>query len=185
MTHIIDAKGGGKGWTNWVGNQSFVPQDIASPETEAALINLIRSAAADGSGIRAFGSGHSCTPIVETLGTLLDLGALQGIISINAERQEVTAWAQTRIVDFGDALWDHGLALANQGDIDTQAIAGAIATATHGSGKNFGSFSSTLRAARVVDGHGAVHDLSAETNPDIFPAVQVALGLLGDDAGDT
>ena len=179
MTHIIDAKGGGKGWTNWVGNQSFVPQDIASPETEAALINLIRSAAADGSGIRAFGSGHSCTPIVETLGTLLDLGALQGIISINAERQEVTAWAQTRIVDFGDALWDHGLALANQGDIDTQAIAGAIATATHGSGKNFGSFSSTLRAARVVDGHGAVHDLSAETNPDIFPAVQVALGLLG------
>lgn len=179
MTHIIDAKGDGKGWTNWVGNQSFVPQDIASPETEAALIDLIRSAAADGSGIRAFGSGHSCTPIVETSGTLLDLGALQGIISIHSERQEVTAWAQTRIVDFGDALWDHGLALANQGDIDTQAIAGAIATATHGSGKDFGSFSSTLRAARVVDGHGAVHELSAEAIPETFPAVQVALGLLG------
>ena len=179
VTHIIDARGGRKGWTNWVGNQSFVPQDIASPETEAALINLIRSAAADGSGIRAFGSGHSDTPIVETSGTLLCLDALQGIISINAERQEVTAWAQTRIVDLGDILWDHGLALANQGDIDTQAIAGAIATGTHGSGKDHGSFSSTLRAARVVDGHGEVHDLSAEANPDIFPAFQVAIGLLG------
>lgn len=178
MTHIIDAQGK-KRWTNWVGNQSFVPQEIAAPQTEAALIALVRSAAADGSGIRAFGSGHSDTPIVETSGTLLDLNALQGIISINAERQEVTAWAQTRIAGFGDALWDHGLALANQGDIDTQAFAGAIATGTHGSGKGLGSLSSTLCATRVVDGRGEVHDLSAEANPDIFPAFQVALGLLG------
>ncbi len=179
LTHVTDAQSSGNGWTNWVGNQSFVPQNIASPETEAASINLIRSAATAGTGIRAVGAGLSCTPIVETSGTLLNLDALRGIISINAERQEVTAWAQTRIAAFGDALWNHGLALANQGDIDTQAIAGAIATGTHGSGKALGSFSSTLRAARVVDGHGEVHDLSAEANPDIFPAFQVAIGLLG------
>lgn len=179
LQHIFDAKGGGKGWTNWVGNQSFVLKAIASPETEADLINLIRSAAADGSGIRAFGSGHSFTPIVETSGILLNLDALQGVISINAKRQETTAWAQTRITGFGDILWDRGLALANQGDIDTQAFAGAIATGTHGSGKNFGSLSSTLRSARIIDGHGEVHDLSAEANADIFPAFQVALGLLG------
>ena len=179
VTHIVAAQGGMKSWTNWVGNQSFMPQKIASPETEAALIKRMQSAAADGSGVRAFGSGHSFTPIVETSGTLLCLDALQGIISINAGRQEVTAWAQTRIAAFGDTLWNHGLALANQGDIDTQAIAGSIATGTHGSGKDLGSFSSTLRAARVIDGHGQVHDLSSEANPDIFPAFQVAIGLLG------
>ena len=178
MTHITDAQGKTR-WTNWVGNQSFVPQEIAAPQTEAALISLVQSAAKTGSGIRAFGLGHSFTPVVETSGTLLDLDALQGIIAIDAARQEVTAWAQTRIASFGDALWDHGLALANQGDIDTQAIAGALATATHGSGMDFASFSSTLTAARVVDGLGQVHDLSAEANPDIFPAFQVALGLLG------
>ena len=93
LTHIRDSQDDRNVWTNWVGNQSFVPRDIASPESEAALINMIRSATADGSGIRAFGSGHSFTPIVETSGTLLDLDAFRGIISIDAGRKLVGGWA--------------------------------------------------------------------------------------------
>jgi FAD/FMN-containing dehydrogenase len=166
-------------WTNWVGNQSFVPEGMASPQTEASVVDAVRAAAKGSHDIRAPGSGHSFTPIVETSGTLLNLDALQGVISVDADRRDVTAWSQTRISAFGDALWDHGLALSNQGDIDSQAIAGAIATGTHGSGRLLGSFSSTLKAIRIVDGLGDVHDLSTESNPDIFPAFQVSIGMLG------
>jgi FAD/FMN-containing dehydrogenase len=105
-------------WTNWVGNQSFVPEGMASPQTEASVVDAVRAAAKGGHAIRASGSGHSFTPIVETSGTLLNLDALQGVISVDADRRDVTAWSQTRISAFGDALWDHGLALSNQGDID-------------------------------------------------------------------
>ena len=66
--------------------------------------------------------------------------------------------------EFGDPLWEAGLALANQGDIDTQAIAGAVATGTHGSGNELPSFSATLRACRLVTGQGEVVEVD-ETRP--------------------
>jgi FAD/FMN-containing dehydrogenase len=87
-------------------------------------------------GVRTFGTGHSFTPIIETAGLLLDTQRLRGVIEIDAARQQVTALPKTTVGDFGEPLWEAGLALANQGDIDTQAIAGAIATGTHGSGNH-------------------------------------------------
>ena len=50
--------------------------------------------------------------------------------------------AGTRIGDIGRALKQIGLSLANQGDIDTQAIAGALSTGTHGTGIGLGCLSS-------------------------------------------
>lgn len=166
-------------WTNWVGNQSFQPAEIAEAPDEAAAIALIRSAVAQGRGVRVPGTGHSFTPIVETDGILLNLDRLRGMIEVDRAARRVTAWSQTQIAAFGDPLWEHGLALANQGDIDTQAIAGAVATATHGSGPAFGSFSGALRGARIVTGTGDVLDVSAESDPDLLPALQTAIGMLG------
>ncbi|MGH3075844.1 MAG: D-arabinono-1,4-lactone oxidase, partial [Gaiellales bacterium] len=73
--------------------------------------------------------------------------------------------------------WDAGLALDNQGDIDTQGIAGAVATATHGSGLGLQSFSATVRRMRIVTAGGDVLELG-EDDPRL-PAAQVAIGMLG------
>jgi FAD/FMN-containing dehydrogenase len=78
----------------------------------------------------------------------------------------------------GDPLWDKGLALRNQGDIDSQRIAGAISTGTHGSGTEFGSFSSILRSCRIVTGTGEVIEIN-EKKPDLLHAAQVSVGMLG------
>lgn len=168
-----------RSWTNWVGNQSFSPEEITRAGTEPQVVAAVAEAAHDGRKIRTFGSGHSFSPVVETSGVLLDMSPLTGITSVNREKRLVTAWASTPISAFGDPLWDEGLALSNQGDIDSQTIAGAISTATHGSGMQFGSFSSALQAARLVDGTGKLHDLSADSDPEIFAALQTSLGLLG------
>ena len=166
-------------WTNWVGNQSFAPAEIRRVANEDEAIAAVASAAREGHRIKTFGAGHSFTPVVETPGTLLDMSALSGVIATDRSACTATVWAQTPIHALGDALWAEGLALANQGGIDSQVIAGAIATGTHGSGKQLGSFSAALTAARLIDGQGELRDLSMASNGDIFPAFQTAIGLLG------
>ena len=111
-----------------------------------------------GVGIRTSGSGHSFTPNALTDGVMLNTRQFREITDIDQESNMVTAMAHTIIGDFGEPLWEAGLWLKNQGNIDTQAIAGAVATSTHGSGPAFQSFSGSLRACRLVDGHGEVRD---------------------------
>ncbi|MGH8958865.1 MAG: D-arabinono-1,4-lactone oxidase [Acidimicrobiia bacterium] len=165
-------------WTNWVGNQSFPPRDVIPVVNEAQVQEQVAKSAASGLRVRTFGTGHSFTPIVET-DVLMDTAAMRGLLRVDAERLEVAAGPKTTIRDFGEPLWRHGLALANQGDIDTQAIAGVIATATHGSGRRLGSFSSILTGARMVDGQGNLVEVSPTANPELLPAVQTSIGLLG------
>ncbi len=166
-------------WTNWVGNQSFSPKAIQHVASEDEIALAVQFAAAKGHGVRTFGTGHSFTPIVETNGVLLDIAAMRGVTRIDPAKHQVTALPKTTIGDFGDPLWAQGLALANQGDIDTQAIAGAIATATHGSGKRMKNFSAALAGARFVDGLGNVVEVSDTQNADVLPALQTAIGTLG------
>jgi FAD/FMN-containing dehydrogenase len=139
---------------------------------------LVAQAAERGAGVRVAGAGHSFTPVVETGGVLLDLSALRGVVATDAERKRATAMAATRIHDFYEPLWDAGLALRNQGDIDTQQIAGAVATATHGSGTRYTSLSGVVRGVRLVTGTGEVRDIG-EDEPDLLRAAQVAVGMLG------
>ena len=50
------------------------------------------------------------------------------------------------IRDLSEALAREGLALENLGDIDVQTVAGAISTATHGTGERFGNISAQVEA---------------------------------------
>ncbi|MEL7012738.1 MAG: D-arabinono-1,4-lactone oxidase [Pseudomonadota bacterium] len=166
-------------WTNWVGNQSCTPATRLAAQTEDDVAAAVRQARDEGCSIRTMGGAHSFSPVVNTDGILLDTSALSGIVSIDPATQTITAGAQTVIRDIGAPLLDAGLALKNQGDINTQTLIGAVSTATHGSGLDFGSFSGELVACRLVDGTGRLHALSRDDNPDIFPAVQCAIGTMG------
>jgi FAD/FMN-containing dehydrogenase len=162
-------------WTNWVGNQSFTPAAVAQPRDEEEVAQAVRAAAGS---VRVAGAGHSFTPIVETEGTLLDLSAMRGVVSTDAGRRRVAARPATLIRDFYEPLWEAGLALRNQGDIDTQQIAGAVATATHGSGIGSPSLSGFVRGVRLVTGTGEIHEIG-EDEPDLLRAAQVSIGMLG------
>ena len=52
-----------------------------------------------------------------------------------------------------------GLALENMGDIAYQSIAGATATATHGTGWHFGNISSRIVGMRLIAGDGSIVDV--------------------------
>jgi FAD-linked oxidoreductase len=164
-------------WTNWAENQTCAAR-VVRPASEQDVVAEVRRALAERSGVRAAGAGHSFTPVVTTDGSILDTDGLRGIVDVDAARGLITALPGTTVAEFGDPLWAAGLALANQGDIDTQAIAGAIATGTHGSGNALPSFSATMRGCRLVDGHGEIVEID-ESRPDLLRAAQVAIGMLG------
>jgi len=165
-------------WTNWVGNQTCEPARIAAPSSEDEVAALVAEAARDGLHVRAMGAGHSFTPVVATDGLLLDLRGLPHIGAIDPERRRVVVGPATTIGEFGEPLWEHGLSLANQGDIVAQQIAGAVSTATHGSGLGFGSFSASVRRARIVTAAGEVVEAD-ESTPELLHAAQVSVGALG------
>src|SRR5262245_36996864 len=166
-------------WRNWAGNLQAGPTNIVHPASEADIISLVRRAAYERGTIRVAGSGHSFTPLCVTNGTLITLDGLQGVIAVNQAAQTARIHAGTKISQLGEPLLQAGLALANQGDIDYQALAGAVSTGTHGTGVKHGSFSTMVTAVRMVLASREILVCSADIEPEIFKAAQLGLGALG------
>ena len=160
-------------WRNWVGNQSFIARHKAEPQSEDELAALVREASRQALSVRVAGSGHSFTPVVATSGLSLSLTNMQGIVSADLARQRVVVRAGTRIGDIGRALKEIGLSLANQGDIDTQAIAGALSTGTHGAGTTLGCLSSQAVGMRLVLANGSILEVDGDADSETMAAAQV------------
>jgi FAD/FMN-containing dehydrogenase len=165
-------------WTNWAGNVRAAPRIVVAPGSLAELRAAVVEAARRGETVRVAGAGHSFAPLCVTNGTLLDLSRLVGVARVDPETGEATIWAGTRIADLGEPLLAQGRALANQGDIDRQVIAGAVSTGTHGTGRKHGSFSAAVRAVELMRPDGELVTIDA-TEPERLRAASLSLGLLG------
>lgn len=163
-------------WSNWSGNQVSYPAERARPRNLEGLVKLLKET--DGK-IRAVGAGHSFSGLVPTTETLLSMARFRGIKHINQETKEVTVGAGTRLASLGEELWENNLAMINLPDINTQALAGAIATSTHGTGQKFGSLSSFVTGLTLVTANGEVMKCSATENKDVFDAARCNIGSLG------
>lgn len=165
-------------WKNWFGNVE-VPLDAhLSLSEEDEISALVSRAAADGGRVRAHGAGHSNTPIVSGGGTLLDLRPTAGLRGIDRRANTATFGAGTTVAEVGALLWDAGLSPLNQGDINSQYLAGAVSTATHGTGVELGSFSGAVQSLRLVDGSGRVREISQDTL-ELLRAARTSVGALG------
>jgi FAD-linked oxidoreductase len=162
-------------WRNWSGSVVAHPERIARPRAEAELAELVAGAAR----VRVAGTGHSFMPLCETDGLLLSLADMPSEIEICADGQSAWAPGGLAIGELTKALWREGYSLANQGDIDKQAIAGALSTATHGTGATLGSLATFARAYRLVLADGSIVECDAQRDPELFEAQRVSLGALG------
>jgi FAD/FMN-containing dehydrogenase len=135
-------------------------------------------AARRGETVRVAGAGHSFAPLCATNGTLLDLSRLTGVERVDCQTGDATVWAGSCIADLGEPLIGRGRAFANQGDIDRQAIAGAVSTGTHGTGRKHGSFSAAVRAVELMRPDGELVTIDV-TEPERLRAASLGLGLLG------
>ncbi|MDO5676930.1 MAG: D-arabinono-1,4-lactone oxidase [Propionibacteriaceae bacterium] len=150
-------------WRNWSGSVRCEPTEVAYPASEAGAALVLRRAREQGRTVRPVGAGHSFTPLVATGEVLLSLDQLTGLVRVDGE--EATFWAGTRIRDVAGLLAPHGLALPNMGDIDTQSLAGAISTSTHGTGLGFTGYSGMVTGLRLALPDGSVRSVGFDT-PD-------------------
>jgi FAD/FMN-containing dehydrogenase len=166
-------------WQNWSGGVRCNPLRLADAANEAALVKLVREAAQSGKPLRATGAGHSFTPLCRTDGIITTLEGSSGVIEADSASQEAWVWAGSRIADLGEALRAVNLGMANQGDIDRQSLAGAVSTATHGTGVKFGNLSTQVAGLRVVTASGEILTLTRAADSDLFRAAAVSFGLFG------
>ena len=124
--------------------------------------------------MKVAGAGHSFTDIACTDGVMVDMAAMRGVLEVDGD--EVTVQGGITLHDLGEELRARGLAMENQGDVDPQTLAGAISTATHGTGGRFGNLSSQVVGVRLVDGTGELRELR---EGDELRAARVSLGALG------
>lgn len=164
---------------NWSGYWKWEPGQIAYPETEAEVQALVLNALEFKKQIRMIGTGHSFMPLWMTDSIVLSLDRFQGLVQVDKEKCQATIKGGTKLSLLGDLLFEQGMAMENMGDIDSQSIAGTIATGTHGTGKDFGTMSTQVVALKFVNGEGELINCSLDNNPSLFKAAQVSLGLLG------
>ena len=166
-------------WSNWAGTESARLARVATPRSEAEVVDEVIRAGARGLRVKAIGAGHSFTGVAVTDGVQLRLGALTGVTSIDATRGEATVRAGTPLHVLNEELAAFGCALPNLGDIDRQSLAGATGTGTHGTGLRLTGLSAGIRALRIVLADGSVLECSPTREPELFQAARLGLGALG------
>jgi FAD-linked oxidoreductase len=161
-------------WANWSGSVT-ASAPVLRPKTEAELAVAIRGAHI----VRAVGAGHSFMPLVQSDGVILCLEDMAGTMTVAPDRKTARIPAGWSIKRLTAALWDEGLALANQGDVNPQSLAGAMGTGTHGTGRDLGNLSTFARGFRLIGADGEAVWCDATTSPDLFQAQRLSLGLFG------
>src|SRR6478672_4036930 len=164
-------------WRNWAGDQVCHPRELVRPRDRDELASTVASAAIEGRVLSVAGSGHSFTEAAMTDGTMIDLGALSGVIDADPASGLVRFGGGTVLAELNERLHGLGLAMENLGDIDRQTIAGAISTGTHGTGARLRNISSQVAAIELVLADGSVREL--DDDGDLLRAARVGVGALG------
>jgi len=166
-------------WRNWGRNQECRPAAAEEPRSELEVVEAVNRARAAGQTIKTVGSGHSFTDIACTEGRLISVDFLDRVLHVDDDACTVTVEAGITIRKLNHELAERGLAMSNLGDIDSQTIAGAVSTGTHGTGQAFGGLATFLRGIEMVTGDGEILRCSSDEEPEAFGSARVGLGALG------
>ena len=164
-------------WQNWSGRLTAQPQALHFIRSEDDAAALCRQIATDGLSLRTAGATHSHAPLVQHDGVIADCRGLSGVIETNQEQQTAWVWGGSRIYSLGEPLRLAGLGLPNQGDIDEQAIAGATATGTHGTGQKLRNLSAAVVGMTLATAAGELQTYSLDSY--IGRAARLHLGAFG------
>jgi L-gulonolactone oxidase len=179
MSETSDPHERATAWRNWAGDERCMPAAAMRPASTEEIQGAIARAGREGRRVRVTGSGHSFSDIVCTDGLMLKLDRLDEVLDVDRASGLVRVQAGITIHALNRQLDAHGLALENLGDVDAQTIAGAISTATHGTGARLRNLSAQVHALTLVLADGSTLECSQERDAEIFRAARVGLGALG------
>ncbi|RGC66128.1 putative xylitol oxidase [Micromonospora sp. MW-13] len=160
---------------NWAGNVRYAAARRHRPSTVTELRRLV----AAGDRVRAVGTGHSFNRFGDTTGDLVSLAGLPPTVEVDRVRRTVTVAAAVRYGDLAIRLHAAGYALPTMASLPHISVAGAVATATHGSGVGIGNLATAVAALELVTADGDLLTVRRDADGDRFAGMVVALGALG------
>ena len=154
---------------NWSGNLTYTTDHLITP---ASLADLQKQGPA-----KILGTRHCFNDIADAPDRLISLESIPPDIQLSKDRKTVTAGAGIRYGQLAAFLQDQGLALHNLASLPHISVAGACATATHGSGLKNGNLATAVRGMELIKADGTLMSVSTETED--FEGMPVHLGALG------
>jgi xylitol oxidase len=160
--------------TNWAGNVTYRARRVHRPTS----VDELRGVVAGTDRLRALGTGHAFNRLADTTGDLVSVAALPPVMDIDTAARTVTVAGGIRYGELAAHLHAAGWALHNLGSLPHLSVAGACATATHGSGVTLGNLSTAVAELELVTAGGELVTLRRGTDADFAGSV-VGLGSLG------
>lgn len=161
--------------TNWAGNLTYSAATIHRPTT----VEEVQEVVARATRLKVIGTRHCFNDIADTTGDHLSLEQLNRVVALDRTARTVTIEAGMRYGELGAWLHREGFALPNLASLPHISVAGAVATATHGSGNSLGNLATAVTALELITADGKLATLSRAANPKEFPGAVVNLGALG------
>jgi xylitol oxidase len=160
--------------TNWAGNYTYEAADVATPRSIPELQECVARAGR----CKALGSRHSFQNIADTQGTQISLAHLRGM-KLDPAASQVTIEGGVRYGELAAWLHAQGYALHNLASLPHISVAGACATATHGSGLHNGNLATAVAEIEFVTADGTLRKFARHQGREVFAGAVVSLGALG------
>jgi xylitol oxidase len=159
--------------TNWARNVAFRAKSFAEPVS----LDELRAIVGRSDRVRALGTRHSFSRIADTTGTHVSLAGLPPLIEIDSAARRVRVGGGIRYTELAPRLTAAGWALPNLASLPHITVAGACATATHGSGDGNGNLATPVVELEMVTAAGDM--VTIDSDHSDFDGAVVGLGRLG------
>ncbi|GGI44927.1 xylitol oxidase [Paenibacillus marchantiophytorum] len=160
---------------NWAGNYTYSATQLHVP----ANVEQVQELVARSKQIKVLGTRHSFNSIADCAEGLLSLQNLNQVIALDRANHTVTVEGGIRYGELGQYLHNEGYALHNLASLPHITVAGACATATHGSGDRNGNLATAVAAMEIVQADGSINVFSRGQQDGDFLGAVVGLGALG------
>ena len=160
--------------TNWAGNLTYHTNTLLTPTSVNETQQIVKNTPK----LRALGSRHSFNAIADSTAAQISLHDLDSM-ELDATAKTVTVGAGVRYGTLAPYIDKQGYALHNLASLPHITVAGAISTATHGSGVTNGNLSTAVSGLEIVTADGELIHLTRANDGAQFLAAVVNLGALG------
>ena len=158
--------------TNWAGNRTYRARAVQAPSTLEQLLDIAGTAA----HLRVLGSRHTFNDIGDS-DELVSLSELAQDVVVDRYQSLVSVPAAMRYGELAEVLLDERLALANLASLPHISVAGAVSTATHGSGDRNGNLATSVAELEIVTSDGEL--ITVRRGAPDFDGIVVGLGAIG------
>jgi alditol oxidase len=160
---------------NWAENLTYSTENVINPKLMVDLQRNVR----DLEKLRILGTRHCFNTIADSEDNLVTSKYFNALMALDIKAMTVTVQGGIKYGELAPFLEKKGFALHNLASLPHISVAGACATATHGSGVGNGNLATAVVAYEFLNAKGEIVQISKEKDGEKFNGAVVSLGALG------